>query len=86
MIYNLVILERREGNRSSNEMLKHKEVATQSERRHSLVLVFDIDRVCVGAYVKAAAFPWAAFRCGISKHLLRRCTAWLQNHLSTCSD
>lgn len=55
-------------------MLKHK-AATQSEKRQSLVLVFVIYHVCVGAYVKAATFPWAAFRCGISKHLLRRCTA-----------
>lgn len=65
----------REGNRSSREVLKHKGAATQSAKRHSLVLVFDIYRVCVGAYVKAAAFPWAALKCGISKQLLRRSRA-----------
>lgn len=53
-IYNLVVLETREGNRSSKERLKHQEVATQSEKRQSLVLVFDTDCVCVGVYVKAA--------------------------------
>lgn len=40
-----------EGNRDSKEMLKHKEAVTQSEKRYSLVLVFDIYYVCVGAYV-----------------------------------